>query len=48
MNLNDISSFAKVTKLPDDLCGLLHTVEVRLYQPEGRSFDLVGVVEIFY
>jgi hypothetical protein len=48
MNLNDISNFAKVTELPDDLCGLLHTVEVRFYQPEGRSFDLVGVIGNFY
>jgi len=39
MNLPDISNFAKVIELPNDLCGLLHTVEARLYKPEGRGFE---------
>ena len=39
MTLHDISNFAKVIELPNDLCGLLHTVEARLYKPEGRGFD---------
>jgi len=39
MNLHDISNFAKVIELSNDLCGLLHSVEACLYKPEGRGFD---------
>ena len=48
MNLHDISNFAKVTELPNDLCGLMHTVEARLYKPEGRVFDSRWFIGIFH